>query len=176
MQLLVFVCLVLCLHSTFASNDIFRSVAHSFTAGYQRADPFELSPLQVKHQQLMEASVSLAHQNTLPTNSPVLIEQEELVSPPPQPDDAKVMEELKVALAKQEEEATKPVALAETESHIGRRGIIDTVASISNKVQNAKNKLTGKYNPSNAQLYEDCMACRMVWKQVENGYFKSSLC
>jgi len=171
MKLTIFVCLILCLHSTIASNQIFRDVAVSFAfKGYQRSDPFELSPAQAQHQRLMEINSALAHQVTPPTDSPVaaLIENGEQLSSPPQPDDAKVMEELKIALAKQaEEEENKPaVALAETESHV-RKGIIDSIGGVYSKVQGKLNKLSGKYNPSNAQIYEDCMACRMVWKQVE---------
>lgn len=165
MKLLVAVCVLLCMHSVTAAVDpIFREVATAFVfKGFERADPFELSPDQQKHQALMEMNNAIARGETLPPNqqasqeaeAPVLIEQ---------PDEAKVMEQLKVATEQQKKEAESP-SLVETTSE--RRKFIGALASGFGALKNFANKLTGKYRPSNSQIYEDCMACRMVWKQVE---------
>jgi len=164
-----FICLLLCFHSALAGHEIFRDVALSFsTKGYQRSDPFELSPTQKEHQRIMQLNNDIAEHKTLPGNiAPAFVEKDQQETPP-QPDETKVMEELKIAVAKQNEENNKPgVALTETEAHTQRHKFIDGLASHFAKAKNFFNKMSGKYNPSNSQIYEDCMACRIVWKQVE---------
>jgi len=168
---LFLVCFVV-LVSANVPRDMIREVAQSFAEkGYVRQDPYELSPQQAQHAALMEYNNQLT--KSAPSNEPA--PEDRLTENLPEEIALrnKVEQELQELLAKQK--SMPPPTLMETQAmtttsnfRTRRVGfILDTAASIYSKVKGVANKLTGKYKPSNSQMYEDCMACRMVWKQVE---------
>jgi len=154
--ILALLCLVV-LGTADTSRDIIHEVAHSFAEkGYVRQDPFELSPQEQQHTEVLESKHLLA--KNAPVESATRFKEsapEEIV---PQASDKQAM--------------TLPT-LMETHSSVGisrahskrRTGFL--LASIYQAGQKLANKLSGKFQPSNSQIFEDCMACRMVWRQVE---------
>lgn len=160
--------------ATSASHSILSRVADSFVnKGYVRADPFELSPLQLKkaeHEQPLDADTAAADfaADVASASQPDEADAESLIE-----NEAFVTPELVETDASSE-------MLASNE----RKGIFGAIGRGLKKgakfvgklfrkgkkaVKAIKNGINGvgPGGKAKAQRLEDCMACRFIWKQVE---------
>jgi len=159
------------------SPSVMAHVATSFaTKGFAREDPFELSPLQAARldaqlPQMLQESLIEAESEANGDPAVVLASLQEQVSTL-ENQNAESMTELEQR-AKQNDASLVAPEFLESEATIHKRGIFGKVL---NAGKNLLNKITGRdhHHHSNGQFakfssqnYEDCMACRFIWKQVE---------
>jgi len=159
-----------------ANSGLLSRVADSFVSrGYVRADPFELSPLQVQkslQEQPLDADTvgaefasDIARENQ-PSEFEALLEANSKVNPEQQ------LKDIQAAIA--------TLSTHESLIEMGAgmlQGAPGSSKSGSSRSQSGSSGSRGGHHPApghagtgrraSAQAIEDCMACKFIWKQVE---------
>jgi len=159
-----------------ANSGVLSRVADSFVSrGYIRADPFELSPLQMKqslNEQPMDAdnvgadfAADVARANQ-PSEFDSLLEADASANPEQQ------LKDIQAAITQLE----TPESLLETDAELAMgKGILKKAGKLLGRglkglgagLMHGLKGPAGKGAKANAQALEDCLACRFIWKQVE---------
>ena len=81
---------------------------------------------------------------------------------------AQVAQELKAAVAANRRHLRRRAAHDEDAPRfVEKRKFLGFVRKVFRSARKTVDKVTGRNDKNNAESFEDCLACRMVWKQVE---------
>jgi len=154
--------------------DILAHVANTFVGkGFARVDPFDLSPQEMAHlnsqvddmlqESLIEAQAETEDENKNP--EAVLASLRETVSAMEQ-SNLQATQSLEDRLRLNEQ--MKQTAADSVEPQLLEADATARTEGVFNKLHHIKQHLHGgDHDKFPAQRYEDCMACRFIWKQVE---------